>query len=180
MSEEKLEILGLEILIERKAIKHMYIRITKQPPHVQISAPWRLSQKKIHQQLLTKQNWIQSKLAQLMASPPLPSFADINQTDRSTLLQMAQTLIDNWAPKLGVNISFLGIKAMKTRWGSCNPKRQRIWLNAQLLHKPLVCLEYVVVHELVHLLEPSHNKRFYELMGQYLPDWHLRKKVLNA
>ena len=68
---------------------------------------------------------------------------------------------------------------MKTRWGSCNPKAGTILLNTELAKKPRECLEYVVVHELVHLLEPTHNARFVALMDQFLPAWPHHRRVLN-
>jgi hypothetical protein len=68
---------------------------------------------------------------------------------------------------------------MKTRWGSCNPVAKTVWLNTELACKPPRCLEYILVHELVHLLEPSHNERFQAFMQQFLPDWKLRRQELN-
>lgn len=69
---------------------------------------------------------------------------------------------------------------MKTRWGSCNPRAQRIWLNLNLIKKPLECLEYVLVHEMVHILEASHNKRFYALMTQFMPKWQEYQRLLEG
>lgn len=76
-----------------------------------------------------------------------------------------------WENIVGVKVNEWGIKKMKTRWGSCNTQAARIWLNLNLIKKPQICLEYVLVHELVHLLEPSHNKRFHGLMSQFMPQW---------
>jgi hypothetical protein len=68
---------------------------------------------------------------------------------------------------------------MKTLWGSCNTKTHSIRLNSELAKKPKECLEYVVVHELMHLIEPSHNRRFVTLMDQHMPQWRTLKKILN-
>lgn len=92
--------------------------------------------------------------------------------------QIVPPLIDQWQPLLGVNVLEWGTKSMKTRWGSCNIQKQRIWLNLVLIKKPLGCLEYVLVHEMVHLLEPSHNARFHQLMDRFLPDWRIQQKAL--
>ena len=73
-----------------------------------------------------------------------------------------------------------GIKKMKTKWGSCNVAARRIWLNLELAKKPVQCLEYIVVHELVHLLERNHCERFTSLMDRHLPDWRSRRNQLNA
>jgi predicted metal-dependent hydrolase len=79
---------------------------------------------------------------------------------------------------MGVKAAFWGVKRMRTRWGTCNPSARRIWLSLALASRPPEALEYVVVHELVHLLEPSHNARFKALMSQFLPDWKARKSLL--
>lgn len=89
-------------------------------------------------------------------------------------------LIRKWEPVLGVQVNQWGIKAMKTRWGSCNTVKKKIWLNLFLIKKPLECLEYVLVHEMVHLLEASHNRRFHALMTQFLPEWKNCKKILES
>ena len=68
---------------------------------------------------------------------------------------------------------------MKTRWGTCNIGARRIWMNLDLAKKPFQCLEYVLVHELVHLLERRHNRRFWNLMDKFMPQWRLQRDVLN-
>lgn len=88
-------------------------------------------------------------------------------------------LIKKWEPVLNVHVKEWGIKTMKTRWGSCHTTQQKIWINLLLIHEPFHCLEYVVVHEMVHLLEPSHNARFYALMTEFLPNWQVSKRYLR-
>lgn len=88
-------------------------------------------------------------------------------------------LFDKWESVIGVHANTYTIKTMKTRWGSCHPTQKRISLNLKLIEKPLICLEYVIVHELVHLLEASHNKLFYALMSQFMPEWKLAKLQLS-
>lgn len=103
----------------------------------------------------------------------------LQQWHRTQMSALIPDLLEKWEFILGVQVNQWGIKAMKTRWGTCNPTKKRIWLNLHLIHKPLSCLEYVLVHELIHLLEASHNHRFYALMSQYMPDWQTNKKLLN-
>jgi predicted metal-dependent hydrolase len=81
---------------------------------------------------------------------------------------------------LGVQAAGWGIKRMKTRWGTCNTESRRIWLNLELAKKPVQCLEYLVVHELMHLLEQHHNDRFTARMDWHLPQWRLHRQILNA
>lgn len=88
-------------------------------------------------------------------------------------------LLDKWLPRMGVQVHDWRIKQMKTKWGSCNIEAHRLWLNLELAKKTHACLEYVLVHELVHLLERKHNERFMSFMDQFLPDWRERRQLLN-
>tara|TARA_Y100001954_G_C15696807_1_gene545694 strand:+ start:183 stop:881 length:699 start_codon:yes stop_codon:yes gene_type:complete len=88
-------------------------------------------------------------------------------------------LIDKWESKIGVKVSEFRIKKMKTRWGSCNINKKRIWLNLELAKKPFECLEYVVIHEMVHLLEAKHNNRFYILLDKFYPRWKHSSDLLK-
>ena len=81
---------------------------------------------------------------------------------------------------MGVKVNEVRIRKMKTRWGTCNRRARRIWLNLELMKKPAACLEYVVVHELVHLLERKHNNRFRDLMDSHLPQWRNHRDELIA
>jgi hypothetical protein len=99
---------------------------------------------------------------------------------RQQLKAAVPALIAGYQPRLGVQVDEFGVKRMKTRWGTCNPRARRIWLNLELAKKPPECLEYIVVHEMMHLLEPHHNARFHALMDRFLPHWRLHKDRLNS
>lgn len=88
-------------------------------------------------------------------------------------------LIARWEKIIGVKTNDWGVKKMKTRWGSCNIRAKRIWLNLALIKKPPQCLAYVVVHELVHLLEPNHGDRFKAYMNQFMPEWQTCDALLS-
>jgi len=88
-------------------------------------------------------------------------------------------LIERWEPKLNVKVRAFYVQRMKTKWGSCTPHRGTIRLNTELAKKPKRCLEYLVVHEMVHLIEPTHNERFVALMDHHLPNWRETRNVLN-
>ena len=92
--------------------------------------------------------------------------------------EIAQLLV-KWQPQMGVIAKRFGVKKMKTLWGSCNTDTASIWLNLELAKKPPECLEYVVVHELTHLLERHHNARFMAHMDNFLPNWQIIKQRLN-
>jgi predicted metal-dependent hydrolase len=88
-------------------------------------------------------------------------------------------LIAKWEPIMGVRVTQCTVRKMKTRWGSCTPRTGRIRINTDLAKKPLECLEYILVHEMAHLLEPTHNKRFVALMDQFMPKWRSCRDELN-
>jgi predicted metal-dependent hydrolase len=98
---------------------------------------------------------------------------------REQLKQVVPSLTEKWAPIIGVKVKRFFVQRMKTKWGSCNPVTRGIRLNTELAKKPRECLEYIVVHEMVHLLEPTHNSRFVALMDQLLPKWQFYMEVLN-
>lgn len=98
---------------------------------------------------------------------------------RKEIKKIIPSIIEKWEPILGVDVAEWGVKKMKTKWGSCNIEARRIWLNLELIKKPVQCLEYVVVHEMVHLLERNHNDHFKELMDHFMPQWRLYRDELN-
>jgi len=98
---------------------------------------------------------------------------------REQLREAVPVLLARWQPLLGVRVERFFVQRMKTKWGSCNHKAGTIRLNTELAKKPGECLEYIVVHELVHLLEPTHNTRFVTLMDRVMPKWQFHRQVLN-
>ncbi|WP_206201949.1 SprT family zinc-dependent metalloprotease [Terasakiella sp. SH-1] len=99
---------------------------------------------------------------------------------RSELKKVIPDLISKWEKKIGVTVNDWGVKRMRTKWGSCNIAAGRIWLNLELAKKPIQCVEYIIVHEMVHLLERHHNHRFIELMDQFMPTWRTNRDLLNS
>ncbi len=98
---------------------------------------------------------------------------------RRQLKDAVPPLLERWQPRLGVKAERFFVQRMKTKWGSCNPTAGNIRLNTELAKKPPECLEYIVVHELVHLLEPTHNARFLSLMDRFMPHWRAHRDELN-
>lgn len=97
---------------------------------------------------------------------------------RQQIRDAVPALLAKWEPLLRVKVNRVFVQHMKTKWGSCTPESGYIRLNTDLAKKPAECLEYILVHELVHLLEPTHNERFAALMDLYLPHWqHLRRQL---
>ena len=98
---------------------------------------------------------------------------------REQIKQALPSLIAKWGPLTGVKVKQCFVRRMKTRWGSCNAEARSIRLNTDLAKKPRECLEYIVVHEVTHLLEPTHNARFVALMDQFMPKWRFHRDQLN-
>ncbi|MBK7516218.1 MAG: M48 family metallopeptidase [Betaproteobacteria bacterium] len=106
--------------------------------------------------------------------------AEVMHVWHKTLLHAAVPgLISKWEGKLGVRVSGYFLQCMKTKWGSCNPGKGHIRLNTELVKKPKDLLEYVVVHEIAHLLEPSHNERFVAILDRHWPQWRESRAELN-
>lgn len=106
--------------------------------------------------------------------------ATVEDWYREQLKRAVPPLIAKWEPRLGMKVARVFVQRMKTKWGSCNARRKSIRLNSDLAKKPRECLEYIVVHEMIHLLERQHNDNFFALMNEYLPQWRSRRSELNA
>jgi hypothetical protein len=98
---------------------------------------------------------------------------------RCKLKEILPEMIAEWEKKMQVSVEQFGIKKMRTRWGTCNIKARRVWLNLELAKKPVHCLEYILIHEMVHLLEHRHNERFKTYMDKFMPQWRAYKDELN-
>ncbi|PZD75265.1 hypothetical protein C1752_00161 [Acaryochloris thomasi RCC1774] len=112
-------------------------------------------------------------------SDVLEKRAIVESTYRQQLENAIPPLIARWEPRMGVKVADFKIRKMKTKWGSCTPTLRTIRFNLELVKKPPECLEYVVIHEMVHLLEASHNSRFKAFMDQFMPQWKFHKEMLN-
>jgi predicted metal-dependent hydrolase len=104
----------------------------------------------------------------------------LNRFYREEMQVSIAKMLPKWQQKLGVAPDSIGIKKMKTKWGSCNIQAKRIWLNLELAKKPIECMEFILVHELVHLRERHHNERFRSLMNKHMPNWKERRDLLNS
>ncbi|MGD8731582.1 MAG: SprT family zinc-dependent metalloprotease, partial [Anaerolineales bacterium] len=221
---------GIHIELERKRVKNVNLTIYPPDGRVRISAPHRMSEKKLHQVIRSKLPWIKRHRTQIKskawvkpykyvsgerhafmgevyqldviqhdAAPSIEIQADdkillrvrrgssrekrekvLREWYRAELKKLIPPLIARWEPVIGVEVAEWGVKRMKTRWGSCNTKAHRIWVNLELAKHPIERLEYIVVHEMVHLLEHRHNKRFYAYMDRFLPEWRQHREALKV
>ena len=98
---------------------------------------------------------------------------------REQVRSTVPALVSRWEALMGVKVARFFVRRMKTRWGSCTRETRTIHLNTELAKKPLACLDYIVLHEMVHLIEPNHGDRFKALMDRYMPGWHVHRAELN-
>jgi predicted metal-dependent hydrolase len=99
---------------------------------------------------------------------------------RKELKKKIPSLIEKWEKVIGVQSNEWGVKLMRTKWGACNTEAKRIWLNLELAKKPTICLEYIIVHELIHLLEHNHTDKFIAYLDQFMPKWRHHRDLLNS
>lgn len=175
-----LTVADVTVELHRKRIKHVHLRILPPDGRVRVSAPYAVCEAAICELVLARREWIRTKQALVRAKAQQPQPAPLESHHREQLRLLIPPLIATWAPRLGVQVAEWGIRAMKTRWGSCNVRARRIWLNLELIRHRPECLEYVVVHELAHLLEKGHNARFYAVLDDHLPRWRELRAVLNG
>ncbi len=166
--------------LHRKRIKNL--RLTVKAPHgeVVVSAPRYVPDSAIAAFVAGKASWI-AKHQERIAGQPLPLQPGLEtEALRRQLKRAAPPMVAHWAEVMGLATPELTIRRMTSRWGTCNTKSRRITLNLELAQRDVTLLEYVIVHELAHLIERGHNARFYAVMDAHMPDWRLRRRVLNG
>ena len=103
----------------------------------------------------------------------------MNEWYRAELRRVIPEIIERWEKKMDVRVNHWEVRQMKTKWGTCNIEKKRIWINLELAKKPIHCLEYIIVHEMIHFIERHHNERFMALMDKHIPQWKFFKEELN-
>lgn len=225
---KSLQVDSIDIQLQRKAIKNLYIRVTPPVGQVTVSVPKRLSERAVMQFINERLPWIKEQQLKFAdyAAPIEAQFVDgeshylwgephtlkvierhgkhellkignelhlyvrastttknkslvVDEFYKQCIEQQLESMLPFWEDRMSVTVPNLVLRRMKSRWGSCRSDGQRICLNSELAKYPLDCLEYVLVHEMVHLFEMSHNHRFKALMDRFLPDWRERKMRLN-
>ena len=175
--ERTLLVDGIEVRLSRKRVKNLNLRIARDGSHVDVSAPSWVSEDEVRDFVRRKAAWIESHLAQAVDTP-MARAAKATPEEvaawREVVSACVPALIAAWEPIMGVRAGKVAYRNMTSRWGSCQPSTGRICINVRLALYPPECLEYVVVHELCHLLERGHGPRFHQLMDTFMPDWKQR------
>ncbi|MGO5053447.1 M48 family metallopeptidase [Lachnospiraceae bacterium LCP25S3_G4] len=226
---QKRTISGIEITVEKKNIKNMYLRILPPDGMAKVTAPMRISDDVIQNFVESRLEWIQKQQKKVTNFPTkmekkyisgevhylwgkryhlevvshmkgssvfiednkiilqVPIDFTVKQRQRAMkewyrqqLKEALPAVVEHCQKVVGTTINEWRIKDMRTRWGTCNIDQRRIWINLQLVTKPPECLEYVIIHEVVHLYEKNHNSVFYSYMDKFFPKWRLVKKQLNT
>lgn len=173
---------GIEVRLQRKKVKNLNLRIARDGGHVDASAPAWMSPSDVADFVHRKHDWIQAQMERVSATP----MAQASQASKDEVAQWhavvqacVPALVAAWEPIMGVKAGQLAYRNMTSRWGSCQPSTGRICINVRLALYPPECLEYVVVHELCHLLERGHGPKFHQLMDRFMPDWKQRRDKLR-
>ncbi|GHU55328.1 hypothetical protein FACS1894132_11280 [Clostridia bacterium] len=145
---------------------------------VEVRAPLKLAKSKIDEFITSKSAWIEKKQAQITPPSELRDLP-LSQYAKGDFERVTLKIVKEWEQKLGVVTSFVGIRSMSSRWGSCTAKTRRIRLNSALEYCPRECLEYVIVHELAHLRESNHSARFWAIVENALPNYKTQKEKLK-
>ncbi|RDB56877.1 M48 family peptidase [Senegalimassilia anaerobia] len=179
---EVLYVDGIEVRLQRKKVKNLNLRIARDGDHVDASAPVWMSPVDVADFVHRKHDWIEAQMERVSATP----MAQASQASKDEVTQWravvqacVPALVAAWEPIMGVKAGQLAYRNMTSRWGSCQPSTGRICINVRLALYPPECLEYVVVHELCHLLERGHGPRFHQLMDRFMPDWKQRRDKLR-
>lgn len=172
--EELVFVDEFEVRILRKRIKNINLRVKPPDGRIEVSAPLRVDTSFVRAFVREKRDWIR-KQQELIAASPQGRGAAASPDEVAQWREVVQAfvppLIAKWEPIMGVKAGKIAYRNMTSRWGSCQPSTGRICINVRLALYPPECLEYVVVHELCHLLERGHGPRFHALMDAFLPDW---------
>lgn len=172
----------VQVLLTKKHVKNINLRVKSPEGQVRVSAPLWVNTATVEAFVREKMGWIRDKQQSLAHSPRadarIMSAEELAQA-KKYIEASSKPLVHTWEAIIGVKAQTLAYRNMTSRWGSCNPATGRICLNIQLVNYPPACLEYVVVHELCHLLERGHGPQFKALMDKHLPDWRERKALLK-
>lgn len=166
--------------VTRRPVKNLRITVRAPGGHVNVTAPRHVPDAVIREFVAGRAAWI-GRHQERIARMPSPLEAGPQAEDlRRQLKSDLPPLISQWSAAIGVDEPSFTVRRMRSRWGTCNTQTRRITLNLELARRDRELLEYVVVHELAHLIERGHNARFYSVMDAALPDWRDRRRVLNG
>ena len=172
------------IRIERRNIKNLNLYLRPPYEEVLVTVPKRMPEGRIQAFIREKTPWIELHLRRLRAEKhdnllEHQLTAEERNAYKNRLEALLPPMLAEWEERISVHAERFSLRKMRRCFGVCHTARREITFNLMLGNAPEALIEYIVVHELVHLLEPSHNRRFHELMDRFLPDWRKRKREIN-
>lgn len=174
---------GIPVEVSRKKIKNMYLYVKPPEGRVSVSAPLRMSGSEIARFVRQKRSWIERRQQAYRRQYEEQDLGEngvrpLDERDRAFLREEISRLLPKWEERTGLHCSSFQIRDMKTRWGTCNTRTGKLWFALMLARQPQECVEYVILHELAHLYEPSHNARFKAFLDVHMPEWReIRRRM---
>ncbi|MDR0517002.1 MAG: M48 family metallopeptidase [Fibromonadaceae bacterium] len=174
------EIDGLKIETQRKRVKNVRLYVSPEALQVHLTIPFYASEKFALEFVNSKMGWLKKTLEKIKANPPvLQCLPEISKEEVEELRRLIAIMVPVWEFKLGVNAASWKLRKMKSRWGTCDIKTKAITFSTGLIKKPLRCIEYVVAHELAHLIVADHSAKFYAVIAKHFPYWKEIRCELN-
>lgn len=180
-SKYTLAIDSIPVHVTRKQMKSIRLRVTP-IGEVRVSAPYGVKDSEIVEMVRSRKLWIESQQRAFVNSPQAEAERASEEEQkawRAVVAACVPPLVKEWEPILKVQVKQLTYRNMKSRWGSCQPSTGKVCINTRLALYPPECLEYVVVHEMCHLLVANHGSQFKELLDKVMPDWRKREEKLR-
>lgn len=179
-----LQVEDLRISVTYRRMKNIRLRICSPGGEVRLSAPKHVRKDVLEQFIHTKLEWIRKHQQEIRRRPSPPVWqrveGQLKLQYRQQLLEQLPPLIAHYEKALQVSVKGIGFRHMKTRWGTCNTRSHRVCFNLELARRSPEALAYVVAHELAHLRVPGHNKHFYALLDEVMPDWREQRRALRS
>ena len=177
---ETIYINQIPVIIEYRRVKNINLYLKPPDGQVLVTAPKQVPIRRIREFVEGKQSWIKKHQQAIReAADRRSAEPELTRAQREVLRKKVAYYAEKWEPRMGVRATGWTLRKMKTRWGSCTVNTGRIRINTRLYFFPEEILEYIVVHELCHLIEPSHDQRFQAYMTRFLPDWKERRRRMR-
>jgi len=172
----KLEIEGISIELERKRVRNLRLYVSQKDLQVRLTVPFYVSEKYALEFANSKIKWLKKNLDAMKAKPPV---TEVSKAEIEELTKIISNLIPEWEFKIGVQVKKWKLRKMTSQWGNCKIAEREITFSTNLIRKPMRCIEYVVAHELAHILVANHSAKFYAIIAKHFPYWKAISKELN-
>jgi predicted metal-dependent hydrolase len=173
------EIDGLQIQAERKRVRNVRLYISSKDLQVHLTIPYFASEKFAVEFVNSKMKWLKKTLEKMKAAPQVLQQPEVSKEEIEKLRTLICILVPQWEFRLGVKVNGWKLRKMKSRWGTCDTKTGIITFGTGLIKKPVRCIEYVVAHELAHLIVANHSEKFYAVIAKHFPYWKEIRRELN-